>query len=73
MKNPPYTIHRVELSDDALRNADAVVIITDHSSIDYQKVVDLSRVVVDTRNATAGLSRRGTPSAGLKSADMAIA
>ena len=66
--------HRsVEFTDDAIRNADAVVIITDHSSIDYQKVVDLSRVVVDTRNATAGLSRRGTPSAGLKSADMAIA
>ena len=66
--------HRsIELNDDELRNADAVVIITDHSSIDYQKVVDLSRVVVDTRNATAGLSRRGTPSAGLKSADMAIA
>ena len=66
--------HRsVELTDDAIRNADAVVIITDHSSIDYQKVVDLSQVVVDTRNATAGLSRRGTPSAGLKSADMAIA
>jgi UDP-N-acetyl-D-glucosamine dehydrogenase len=65
--------HSVDLTDDALTSADAVVIITDHSSIDYQRVVDLSRVVVDTRNATAGLSRRGTPSAGLKSADMVIA
>jgi UDP-N-acetyl-D-glucosamine dehydrogenase len=65
--------HSVELSDSELAAADAVVIITDHSSIDYQRVVDLSRVVVDTRNATAGLSRRGTPSAGMKSADMAIA
>jgi UDP-N-acetyl-D-glucosamine dehydrogenase len=65
--------HSVELSDLELSGADAVVIITDHSSIDYQRVVDLSRVVVDTRNATAGLSRRGTPSAGMKSADMAIA
>jgi UDP-N-acetyl-D-glucosamine dehydrogenase len=65
--------HSVELSDSELAAADAVVIITDHSSIDYQRVVDLSRVVVDTRNATAGLSRRGTASAGMKSADMAIA
>jgi UDP-N-acetyl-D-glucosamine dehydrogenase len=65
--------HSVDLTDNELTSADAVVIITDHSSIDYQRVVDLSRVVVDTRNATAGLSRRGTPSAGVKSADMAIA
>ncbi|HZJ01882.1 MAG TPA: nucleotide sugar dehydrogenase [Gemmatimonadaceae bacterium] len=65
--------HSVELSDKELESADAVVIITDHSTIDYQRVVDLSHVVVDTRNATAGLSRRGTPGAGVKSADMAIA
>ena len=65
--------HSVELTDFELSSADAVVIITDHSSIDYQRVVDLSRVVVDTRNATAGLSRRGTPGSGVKSADMAIA
>ena len=64
--------HSVDLTDDALRNADAVVIITDHSAIDYQKVVDLSRVVVDTRNATAGLSRSDAPRKGVKSADMAI-
>ncbi len=65
--------HSVDLTDNELTSADAVVVITDHTSIDYQRVVDLSRVVVDTRNATAGLSRRGTPSAGVKSADMAIA
>ena len=65
--------HSVELTDDELRNADAVVIITDHSSIDYQRVVDLSRVIVDTRNATAGLVRRETSAPGLPSADLAIA
>jgi hypothetical protein len=31
------------------------VIITDHTSIDYQLVVDSASVIVDTRNATAGL------------------
>jgi UDP-N-acetyl-D-glucosamine dehydrogenase len=35
--------------------ADVVVIITDHTSIDYQLVVDSASVIVDTRNATAGL------------------
>jgi UDP-N-acetyl-D-glucosamine dehydrogenase len=45
----------VALTDDELRRADAVVIVTDHSSVNYQRVVDLASVVVDTRNATAKL------------------
>jgi UDP-N-acetyl-D-glucosamine dehydrogenase len=47
----------VPLSDEELKRADAVVIVTDHSSVDYQRVVNLARVVVDTRNATAKLSK----------------
>ena len=65
--------HSVDLTDNELRSADAVVIITDHSSIDYQRVVDLSAVVVDTRNATAGLVPRAPSAPGLPSADLAIA
>ncbi len=49
----------VEFTDDELSSADAVVIVTDHSVIDYQRVVDLAPLVVDTRNATAGLTRGG--------------
>jgi len=30
----------------------AVVILTDHTSIDYQQIVAEARLVVDTRNAT---------------------
>lgn len=41
----------IELSDDALSLADAVVIATDHSSYDWQHIADRSRLVVDTRNA----------------------
>jgi UDP-N-acetyl-D-glucosamine dehydrogenase len=48
----------VPFTDAELARADAVVIVTDHSSVDYQRVVDLAAVVVDTRNATAGLTRR---------------
>jgi len=33
--------------------ADGVVIITDHSSIDYQAVVDAAKMVFDTRNAVS--------------------
>jgi UDP-N-acetyl-D-glucosamine dehydrogenase len=64
--------HSVELTDAELSSADCVVIVTDHSSIDYQRVVDLARMVVDTRNATAGMNRRAGAAAP-KSADMAIA
>jgi len=42
----------IELTDDALRGTDAVVIVTDHDNVDYQRVVDLAPIVVDARNAT---------------------
>jgi UDP-N-acetyl-D-glucosamine dehydrogenase len=45
----------VELSDEMLRWADAVVIVTDHKNVDYQRVVDLATLVVDTRNVTSKL------------------
>jgi UDP-N-acetyl-D-glucosamine dehydrogenase len=42
----------VALTDKELDRADAVVIVTDHASVDYQRVVNRASVVVDTRNAT---------------------
>lgn len=51
-----HTFSGVELTDDVLRDADAVVIVTDHDNVDYQRVVDLAPVVVDARNATRNLS-----------------
>jgi UDP-N-acetyl-D-glucosamine dehydrogenase len=47
----------VALTDKEISSADAVVIVTDHSSVDYQRVVSLAAVVVDTRNATARLAK----------------
>ena len=34
---------------------DCVMILTDHSDYDYQRIVDESQLVVDTRNATKGI------------------
>jgi UDP-N-acetyl-D-glucosamine dehydrogenase len=45
----------VDLTADRLAAADAVVIITDHSNVNYQDVVDNAELVIDTRNATRGL------------------
>lgn len=41
----------VELSDEALSAADAVVVTTDHKCIDWDRVGAQARLVVDTRNA----------------------
>jgi UDP-N-acetyl-D-glucosamine dehydrogenase len=43
----------VAFTDEELERADAVVIVTDHSNVDYQRVVNRAGLVVDTRNATA--------------------
>jgi UDP-N-acetyl-D-glucosamine dehydrogenase len=43
----------VALTDEVLTHADAVVIVTDHSAVDYQHLVDTASLVVDTRNALA--------------------
>jgi len=41
----------VELTDEALAGADAVVVVTAHSGIDWQRVADRAPLVVDFRNA----------------------
>jgi UDP-N-acetyl-D-glucosamine dehydrogenase len=41
----------VALDDATLRAADAVVIVTDHTTIDYARVAQQAALVVDTRNA----------------------
>src|SRR5437868_2599915 len=51
-------ISSVSLTDDELRSADCVVIVTDHSGIDYKRVCSLASLIVDTRNALNGDVRR---------------
>lgn len=41
-----------ELTDKAISEADCILILTDHSSVDYSWVVEKAKIVVDTRNAT---------------------
>jgi UDP-N-acetyl-D-glucosamine dehydrogenase len=45
----------VPLTDRALEDCDVVLIATDHSSIDYARVVAKAPLVVDTRNACRGV------------------
>jgi UDP-N-acetyl-D-glucosamine dehydrogenase len=55
---PQMRHHEIELDSQPLTREflaaqDCVVVVTDHSSVDYQAIVDQSRLIVDTRNATA--------------------
>jgi UDP-N-acetyl-D-glucosamine dehydrogenase len=43
----------VPFTDAALEAADAVMVVTDHSSIDYDRVCRNAKLVIDTRNACA--------------------
>jgi UDP-N-acetyl-D-glucosamine dehydrogenase len=47
----------VSLTDDTLNSSDCVIIVTDHSTIDYKRVCSLAPLVVDTRNALNGQLR----------------
>jgi UDP-N-acetyl-D-glucosamine dehydrogenase len=45
-------LQSVPLSDDALRNADCVVILTDHTAYNYKDICSKAKMVMDCRNAT---------------------
>jgi UDP-N-acetyl-D-glucosamine dehydrogenase len=47
----------VPISAESLGKYDAAIIATDHSSYDYHAIVDGSKLVIDTRNATRRVTR----------------
>ncbi len=51
------SLKSIEMTDEELISADCVLILTDHSSIDYQRVVEKTKLVVDTRNATKNVEQ----------------
>ena len=57
MAGPGPAASSIKLTPQTLKRYDCTVIVTDHKGIDYQKIVDGSKVVVDTRNATRGVRR----------------
>jgi len=49
-------LRSVSLTDDLLSASDCTVIVTNHSDYDYARIVAKAKIVVDTRNATRGMS-----------------
>src|SRR5882757_3385536 len=54
-KGRKYDLQMQRVPLEALGQYDCVVIVTDHSDYDYQQIVDEAQLIVDTRNATAGI------------------
>ena len=52
-----WNMQSVPLTEEALRGYDAVLVLTDHSGLDYAWVVENAQLVVDTRNATKAVAR----------------
>src|SRR5262245_35872579 len=48
----------VPLTNEELQSADCVIIVTDHSDIDYKRICSVVPLIVDTRNALNGDIRR---------------
>lgn len=53
-------LYNQDMTDELLESADCVVICTEHSTVDYENVCKLSKVIVDTRNALNEEIRNGS-------------
>jgi len=51
-------LQSVALTDEEVLAADCCVIVTDHSQVDYKRLCELSKLIVDTRNALGRELRR---------------
>lgn len=58
MRKHSLNMKSVKLSKNKIRGYDCVLIATEHSSYDYQWIVENSQLVVDTRNATGRLNSK---------------
>ncbi|MEE2906422.1 MAG: nucleotide sugar dehydrogenase [Planctomycetota bacterium] len=56
MKKHDLDMASVDLNAEILQTVDCVLIVTDHAAVDYALIGEHARLVVDTRNAMAGVA-----------------
>ena len=61
LKDEAIDLASIPLTSESLAAADCVVIVTDHSDVDYSLIERCARLVVDTRNALASVRRARNP------------
>jgi UDP-N-acetyl-D-glucosamine dehydrogenase len=52
---PDFDLNSTPLTAQTLKEADLVLLVTDHSAYDYPWIASQARLVVDTRNAFKGV------------------
>ncbi len=52
-----FSLESLAMTDEELAGADCILILTDHSSVNYHRVVENAQLVVDTRNATKNVEQ----------------
>ena len=52
-----WTLESLDDFDDGVKTADCVVIVTDHSSYDYEGILNNASLIIDTRNALGRVGR----------------
>ncbi|TNE68876.1 nucleotide sugar dehydrogenase [bacterium] len=55
LREEGFDLDSVELSAESLAEYDCVLLVTDHSNVNYQFIADHAKVVLDTRNAFASV------------------
>jgi len=55
LKMNGHTLKSIELTSANIDSQDCIIILTDHSVYDFPRIIDASKLVVDTRNATKHL------------------
>jgi len=56
LRTDDYKLISQELCEELLKNIDCAVIVTNHTCFDYQWLMDYAPLIVDTRNATKGIT-----------------
>ena len=56
MRHHEIRLESENLTKEFLASQDCVVIVTDHSAYNFEWIAQHARLVVDTRNATAGIA-----------------
>lgn len=51
-------IHSIEWTTEKIASYDACIIVTDHSNINYEELVEYSSLIIDTRNATKKITHQ---------------
>ena len=57
-KGKLYSDGLKELSDETIKNSDLIVVTTNHSKLDYERICKLSKRIFDTKNALGNIKNR---------------